>query len=161
MAAPAPRRRPSADAREARPDEALTVRFRTLALVVAVLFAAPAGGFRRLPDEAPALAPLTHGRWRLSTRAGSVLVVFDRWDELRGGQAVLLGRRQQSAEHDVLALPLRGGSVLMLITSPAHCERYVFPVLGRRRARGTLTIHDAECESALSVGSLRVRARRR
>jgi len=136
-------------------------RLRRLVLVIALLLALPVEAYRLLPDDAPELAPLTHGQWRFSTRAGSVLVVFDQWDELSDGQPILLGRRQRSAEHDVVAMALAGGSVLMLITSPAHCERYVFPVLGRRRARGTLTIHDAECDSSLAVGSLRVRARRR
>jgi len=134
---------------------------RGLALGLTLVLAVPANGFRRLPDAAPGLAPLTQGRWRFTTRAGSILVVFDRWDELGDGRPVLIGHRQRSAEANVVALPLDDGGVLVLVTSPAHCERYVFPALGRRRASGRLTLYEPDCESALVVGSLHVRARRR
>jgi hypothetical protein len=137
------------------------MRLPRLVLVLALGLAAPADGFRRLPDDAPPLEPLIHGRWRFTTRAGSIVVGFDRWDELSDGQPVLIGRRQRSAQENVIAVALAGGGVMVLVTSPAHCERYVFPVLGRRRARGTLTLFEPDCQAALVFGSLRVRAHRR
>jgi hypothetical protein len=130
-------------------------------LVLAAVLAVPAAGFRRLADEAPGLAPLLQGRWRFTTRAGSIQVVFDRRDELDDGRPVLIGRRLRSAAENVVAVPLDGGGVLVLVAGSAHCERYVFPALGRRRARGRLTLYEPGCESALVVGSLSVRARRR
>lgn len=136
------------------------MRLARLVAALVMLLSAPAEGYRLLPGDAPALAPLMNGHWRLTTRAGSIVVVFGRRDELPSGRPVLIGRRKRSGYEDVVAMPLDGGGVLMLVTSPAHCERYVFPELGRRQARGTLTLYEADCEAALVVGSLRVRARR-